>query len=158
MSCSLSPPLRLTASGSSPKSKPLGGFITQTLYFGLICNFCARVLVILDSFHSMRRFVILTFYITKGDIAPMPRIANRVAHQEPSVFGEINEIAAQYPDTINLGQGRPDFDGPKEIMQAAADAILTGKANQYAPDLGVKALRESIALHAQSQYNLDINQ
>jgi N-succinyldiaminopimelate aminotransferase len=106
----------------------------------------------------MGRLVILTFYITKGDIAPMPRIANRVAHQEPSVFGEINEIAAQFPDTINLGQGRPDFDGPKEIMQAAADAILTGKANQYAPDLGVKELRQSIALHAQSQYGLEINQ
>jgi N-succinyldiaminopimelate aminotransferase len=86
----------------------------------------------------------------------MPRIANRVAHQEASVFAEINEYAAQF-DTVNLGQGRPDFDGPKEVMQAAADAILSGKANQYAPDFGVKELRQSIALHAQSQYNLDIN-
>src|SRR5688572_2363502 len=121
-------------------------------------SFCATVFAILPSFHSLPRLVILTFYITKGDIAPMPRIANRVAHQEPSVFGEINEIDAQFPDTINLGQGRPDFNGPKEILQAAADAILTGKANQYAPDLRVKELRQSIALHAQSQYGLAINQ
>jgi N-succinyldiaminopimelate aminotransferase len=92
----------------------------------------------------------------KGDITLMPRIANRVAHQEASVFAEINDYAAQF-DTVNLGQGRPDFDGPKEVMQAAADAILSGKANQYAPDFGVKELRQSVALHAQSQYNLDIN-
>lgn len=83
-------------------------------------------------------------------------LAKRVAHQATSVFDAINQYASGY-DTINLGQGRPDFDGPPEILQAVADAILTGKANQYAPGFGVPELRHNIAAHAQRYYGLDID-
>lgn len=86
----------------------------------------------------------------------MPTFAERVAHLETTIFAEINNYAAQF-DTINLGQGRPDFDGPKEILQAAADAILSGKANQYPPGFGIPSLRQNIARHAQQYYDLDID-
>lgn len=86
----------------------------------------------------------------------MPTFAQRVAHLGTTVFTEINDYAAQY-DTVNLGQGRPDFDGPPSILQAAANAILSGKANQYAPGFGVPMFREEIAKHAQQYYELDIN-
>lgn len=86
----------------------------------------------------------------------MPTFAQRVAHLGTTVFTEINDYAAQY-DTVNLGQGKPDFDGPQSILQAAADSILSGKANQYAPGFGVPKFREEIAKHAQQYYELDIN-
>lgn len=86
----------------------------------------------------------------------MPTFANRVAHFGTTIFTEINNYAAQY-DTVNLGQGKPDFDGPQSILQAAADAILSGKANQYAAGFGLPLLRQEIAKHAQEYYELDIS-
>lgn len=88
----------------------------------------------------------------------MPSIANRVSHLKTTIFAEINNYAAQYEDTINLGQGKPDFDGPDEMLKVASDAMLSGKANQYAPGFGVPILRENIAKHAQKYYDLDIDQ
>lgn len=86
----------------------------------------------------------------------MPSIANRVAHMDTTIFSEINNYAAQY-DVVNLGQGKPDFDGPQSIIQAAADAMLSGKANQYPPGFGVLPLREAVAQHAQDYYQLTID-
>src|SRR5690606_34331381 len=86
----------------------------------------------------------------------MPTFANRVSQMGTTIFAEINNYASQY-DTINLGQGKPDFDGPKEMLQVASDAMLSGKANQYAPGFVVPILRENIAKHAQKYYDLDID-
>ncbi|MGJ3237534.1 MAG: aminotransferase class I/II-fold pyridoxal phosphate-dependent enzyme [Anaerolineae bacterium] len=86
----------------------------------------------------------------------MAKIAQRVVNMSTTIFAEINHYAAQY-DTVNLGQGKPDYDGPREMLQAVADAMLSGKANQYAPGFGVPALLESIADHAHTHYNLDID-
>ena len=44
---------------------------------------------------------------------------------------------------INLSQGFPDFDGPAEIRQAAAEAIIQGP-NQYAPSSGTPVLRDLV--------------
>ncbi|HEY2288536.1 MAG TPA: aminotransferase class I/II-fold pyridoxal phosphate-dependent enzyme, partial [Streptosporangiaceae bacterium] len=54
--------------------------------------------------------------------------------------------------SINLGQGFPDRDGPAEIAQAAADAILAGRGNQYPPGPGIPELRQAIAAHDQRFY------
>lgn len=86
----------------------------------------------------------------------MPTFANRVASFGTSVFAEINQLAAPF-NTVNLGQGRPDFDGPKSMLEAASQAILSGKANQYAPDLGILPLRQQLVQHAQQFYDLDID-
>src|SRR5581483_2799237 len=56
--------------------------------------------------------------------------------------------------SVNLGQGFPDTDGPAEIAQAAADAILAGRGNQYPPGPGVPELRRAIAAHAGRFYGL----
>jgi N-succinyldiaminopimelate aminotransferase len=56
--------------------------------------------------------------------------------------------------SINLGQGFPDKDGPAEIAQAAADAILAGRGNQYPPGPGVPELRRAITAHQQRFYGL----
>jgi len=56
--------------------------------------------------------------------------------------------------SINLGQGFPDTDGPQQIAQAAADAILSGRGNQYPPGPGVPELRDAIVEHQQRFYGL----
>lgn len=86
----------------------------------------------------------------------MPTFANRVAKFGTTIFTEINNYAANY-DVVNLGQGKPDFDGPQSALDAAAEAMQSGKANQYAPGIGIAPLRQNIATHAKSFYDLDID-
>ncbi len=56
--------------------------------------------------------------------------------------------------SVNLGQGFPDVDGPHSVAQAAADAILAGRGNQYPPGPGIPALRQAIVDHQQRFYGL----
>ncbi|MBZ0287926.1 MAG: aminotransferase class I/II-fold pyridoxal phosphate-dependent enzyme [Anaerolineae bacterium] len=87
----------------------------------------------------------------------MPTYAKRVAGFATTIFTEINNIAAEH-NAINLGQGRPDFDGPAEVINAAITALQSGeRVNQYAPGLGVVELRQAIANHASRFYNLDVD-
>ncbi len=85
----------------------------------------------------------------------MPRYANRVASFGTTIFTEINTLAEQH-NAINLGQGKPDFDGPVEIVEAAVRALQGGEANQYAPGPGILALRQAVAMHADRFYNLSV--
>ena len=86
----------------------------------------------------------------------MPSYARRVASFGTTIFTEINQLAAQH-HAVNLGQGRPDFDGPQEIIDAAVRALNSDTANQYAPSPGLPELREGIARHADVFYNLDVD-
>ncbi len=86
----------------------------------------------------------------------MPSTAERVSTFGTTIFTEINNLAAQH-GAINLGQGRPDFDGPLDILEAAARALHDGQHNQYAPGVGTAALRQGIANHAGKFYDLDID-
>lgn len=61
----------------------------------------------------------------------MPSFSNRVAPFGTTIFTEINQLAQQY-QAVNLGQGRPDFDGPSEAIEAAIRALQGNTANQYA--------------------------
>jgi len=60
-----------------------------------------------------------------------------------------NENAA-----INLGQGFPDYDGPPDVLKAAADALFDGR-NQYPPLTGVPELRQAVAAHAKRFYGIE---
>jgi N-succinyldiaminopimelate aminotransferase len=77
-------------------------------------------------------------------------MARRIAGFGTTVFVEINDLARQC-NAVNLGQGAPDFDGPPEILAAAVKAI-NGELNQYAPGIGMPALRQAIARHAERFY------
>ncbi len=57
--------------------------------------------------------------------------------------------------SVNLGQGFPDVDGPAVIAEAAAQAVLTGKGNQYPPAIGIPELRRAVAAHQRRFYGLD---
>ena len=86
----------------------------------------------------------------------MPTTAKRVSTFGTTIFTEINVLAAQH-GAINLGQGRPDFDGPADVVNAAVKALQDGQHNQYAPGIGTPTMRQRIADHAGKFYNLDID-
>ena len=62
-----------------------------------------------------------------------------------TIFAEMSALAIE-TGAVNLGQGFPDYDGPREVLDAAVDAIRSGQ-NQYPPGPGVPVLREAIAEH-----------
>ncbi|MHB9878729.1 aminotransferase [Pacificimonas sp. ICDLI1SI03] len=74
--------------------------------------------------------------------------------EQTTIFEEMSLLARQH-DAINLGQGFPDRDGPAEIRQAAADAIMAGP-NQYPPMRGLPLLREAVATHYAQHQGLGI--
>ncbi|MFQ3567206.1 MAG: aminotransferase class I/II-fold pyridoxal phosphate-dependent enzyme [Aggregatilineales bacterium] len=86
----------------------------------------------------------------------MPSISARISAFGTTIFTEINELAQQH-GALNLGQGRPDFDGPVDIISAAVEALQSGQYNQYAPGQGALILRQAIATHAQRFYGLDVD-
>jgi N-succinyldiaminopimelate aminotransferase len=74
-----------------------------------------------------------------------------------TIFSEINTLAARH-QAVNLGQGKPDFDGPDSVVVKAIQAMVSIKgANQYPPGTGIAPLREGVADHARRFYELDIN-
>jgi aspartate/methionine/tyrosine aminotransferase len=62
-----------------------------------------------------------------------------------TIFEEMSSLARQY-GAINLGQGFPETDGPIDVRQAAADALLK-HSNQYPPMMGMAELRRAVADH-----------
>ena len=85
----------------------------------------------------------------------MRGMSQRVAGFGTTVFVEINALARQY-NAVNLGQGAPDFDGPPEVLAAAVRAV-NGALNQYAPGVGMPAVRAAIAQHAERFYGQRVN-
>lgn len=71
------------------------------------------------------------------------RVAGRVRGFGTSVFIEMSRLAQEH-GAVNLGQGFPDFEGPRFVTEAARAAIAAGR-NQYAPSHGVPRLRAAIA-------------
>jgi N-succinyldiaminopimelate aminotransferase len=86
----------------------------------------------------------------------MPSTAARVSTFGTTIFTEVNALAQQH-GALNLGQGRPDFDAPGDIVAAAARALEGGQFNQYAPGIGAANFRQGIANHAAKFYNLDVD-
>ena len=86
---------------------------------------------------------------------PDRRTAARLAGIPPTIFSTMSALAMR-TGSVNLGQGFPDVDGPPEVIAAAVRALESG-ANQYAPGIGVPALRQAIARHQQRHYGLEID-
>ena len=72
-----------------------------------------------------------------------------------TIFAEMSALATR-TGAINLGQGFPDTDGPREMLEAAKAAIDSGR-NQYPPGPGVPELLEAVAAHQQRFYGLTID-
>ena len=72
-----------------------------------------------------------------------------------TIFAEMSAQALR-TDSINLGQGFPDTDGPDEVLDAAIAAIRNGR-NQYPPGAGVAELRSAIADHQKRWYGMELD-
>jgi N-succinyldiaminopimelate aminotransferase len=70
-----------------------------------------------------------------------------------TIFG-VMSARALATGSVNLGQGFPDVDGPAVIAETAAEAVMTGKGNQYPPATGIPELRHAVARHQQRFYGL----
>jgi N-succinyldiaminopimelate aminotransferase len=89
-----------------------------------------------------------------GSIRPL--LNRRLAGLGTTIFAEMSELAVA-TGSVNLGQGFPDTDGPDVIAQAAVDAIMSGRGNQYPPGAGIPELRTAIAVHQGRFYDLPVD-
>lgn len=83
------------------------------------------------------------------------RSATRIEGLGTTIFARMSALALQ-TDSVNLGQGFPDVDGPPEIVEAAVAAMRSGR-NQYAPGAGVPELRTAIAAHQRRFYGIELD-
>lgn len=72
-----------------------------------------------------------------------------------TVFEVMSRLAAER-GAVNLGQGFPEEDGPRDILEAAARATLDGP-NQYPPMRGLPELRQAVAAHYRAHHNLELD-
>jgi N-succinyldiaminopimelate aminotransferase len=85
-----------------------------------------------------------------------PLVNRRMAGMGTTIFAEMSALAVA-TGSVNLGQGFPDTDGPAQIRQAAADAVMEGRGNQYPPGPGIPELRQAIAAHQRRFYGLEVD-
>ncbi len=79
-----------------------------------------------------------------------------VARMRPfgtTIFAEMSALAVR-TGAVNLGQGFPDTDGPRSMLDAAASALYDGH-NQYPPGPGLPELRAAIAAHQREFWALE---
>ena len=84
-----------------------------------------------------------------------PFIKDSMRECGETIFAEMSALAVK-TGAINLGQGFPDTDGPREIAELAVTAIRDGH-NQYPPGLGIKKLRDAISHHQMRFYGLEFD-
>jgi len=82
-----------------------------------------------------------------------PLLNRRLEPLGTTIFAEMSAKAVA-TGSINLGQGFPDTDGPASVAQAAADAVLHGRGNQYPPGPGIPELRQAVSEHQRRFYGL----
>ena len=83
----------------------------------------------------------------------LPHLTAKLQGFGTTIFAEMSALAVA-SNSINLGQGFPDTDGPREVLDAAIAAI-NGGLNQYPPGPGMPVLRQAIAAHQRHWYGLD---
>jgi N-succinyldiaminopimelate aminotransferase len=82
-------------------------------------------------------------------------MAQRLRAIPPTIFSRMSALAVS-TGSINLGQGFPDRDGPPAVVEAAVEALRSGR-NQYPPGIGVPELRTAVATHQARCYGIDLD-
>lgn len=85
----------------------------------------------------------------------MPKISKRLSNFTDSVIRRMTRIANEY-GAINLSQGFPDFDPPKQLIEALHRTADTGP-HQYEITWGAKKLRDALARKLQKYMSLPID-
>ncbi len=82
-------------------------------------------------------------------------LVQRMRRFGTTIFAEMSALATR-TNSVNLGQGFPDYPGPGVVLDAAVEAIRAGR-NQYPPGRGVPELRQAIADHQRDRYDLEVD-
>lgn len=85
----------------------------------------------------------------------MKELSKRTETFTDSVIRRMTRIANQY-DAINLSQGFPDFDPPKEILHRL-EQVAHEDFNQYAITWGAQNFRDALAKKQSKYMNLDLD-
>ena len=80
------------------------------------------------------------------------KFSDRVLEAKPSATFKY-DAAAKKPGVLNLTIGRPDFDTPQVIKEAAKKALDDGKVH-YTPSKGIPELRAAIAEKLETENNI----
>ena len=86
----------------------------------------------------------------------MPELSRRVQTFTDSVIRRMTRINDMTPGSINLSQGFPDFDPPKEILEALKAAAEHGP-HQYSITFGAKNFRDALADMYTKEWNRPID-
>lgn len=81
--------------------------------------------------------------------------SDKLAGYGASIFASLGGRAVAL-NSINFGQGFPDFDGPEEVKEAAIKAMHDAK-NQYAPLPGVPKLTQAISEKYEEEFGISFD-
>ncbi len=84
------------------------------------------------------------------------KTTNPVYTGVPTTVFEVMTRLANEHDSVNLGQGFPDTDGPADVLEVAAAALREGP-NQYPPMPGLSDLRRAVAEAQARFYGLEVD-
>ncbi|MBQ8679699.1 MAG: pyridoxal phosphate-dependent aminotransferase [Treponema sp.] len=85
----------------------------------------------------------------------MPELSNRTATFTDSVIRRMTRISNQY-GAVNLSQGFPDFEPPREILERLAQ-VTKEDFHQYAITWGAQNFREALAAKIQHFSGMNVN-
>lgn len=85
----------------------------------------------------------------------MKALSDRTAHFTDSVIRRMTRIANQY-GAVNLSQGFPDFEPPKELTDRLAEVASVGP-HQYALTWGAQNFREALAAKQEHFSGMKVN-
>jgi aminotransferase len=80
-------------------------------------------------------------------------LAQRVRAVPPSGIRRFFDIAATMEDVISLGVGEPDFDTPREVVEAGVESLREGRTH-YTSNFGTIELRRALSEHLERLYGV----
>ncbi len=83
-------------------------------------------------------------------------LAQRVLAVPPSGIRRFFDIAATMQNVISLGVGEPDFDTPREIVEAGVESLREGRTH-YTSNYGTIELRRALSDHLFRLYGVRYN-
>jgi aminotransferase len=80
-------------------------------------------------------------------------LSQRVRAVPPSGIRRFFDILATMDDVISLGVGEPDFDTPREIVEAGVESLREGRTH-YTSNFGTIELRRALSAHLDRLYGV----
>ena len=80
-------------------------------------------------------------------------LSQRVRAVPPSGIRRFFDIGATMDDVISLGVGEPDFDTPREIVEAGVESLREGRTH-YTSNFGTIELRRALSDHLDQLYGV----